>query len=205
MAAENIYGSSWNQYSNALLHEALYVYEKCIAELQVHFDRIDYLEIGSCQGLSISVVGLMLKDRGLLGDLVSVDPYFEDGYDEGAKLARQRNIRINVDKRTKEQAFRLYTSLGINVSLLEMKSSEGLVKLLKENRRYHLIYIDGSHEALNPTVDFGLSCALCHSNGIVMLDDHLQPDVIGIKSLCDRHCVKVADCWKVAAYKISCL
>lgn len=201
-AAEKSHGDRWNYYSNALRREVVYNFQSSIVYLQSFFNQIDYLEIGSAQGLSMSVIGLMLQELGLLQNLISIDPYFEGGYEEGEKGPSGKNLKIEINKKTRDQALDMYRSLGLNVDLVEMKSFEGLRFLLNENKRFHLIYIDGSHEGLNPVIDFGLSWELLYSNGVIMLDDHHWPDVAILKSLCDRHCEKIDESWKVVAYRI---
>lgn len=203
VAAEKLYSNRWNYYSNALRREVVYGFQSCIVQLQPVFDKIDYLEIGSAQGLSMSLVGGILRETGLLRQLVSVDPYFKGGYEEGEGGPWSNVQRVVIDKQTRDQAKNLYKALGLDVNMLEMKSSEGLKQLLVEGRKFHLIYIDGSHEGLNPMIDFGLSYELLHSNGIIMLDDHYWTDVADLKSLCDRHCEKIDESWKIAAYRIS--
>jgi hypothetical protein len=206
-SAERIYGKDssnsalapgWNYYSDALGGEVVQAFESSVLALTPVFQSVNYLEIGSAQGMSMSVIALMLEAQGILGELVSVDPYFDDGYKEGLG----GDYHVNINKNTKKRAFELYQSLSIDVELLEMNSSDGLKSLIQAGRKFHLIYIDGSHLGLNPVIDFGLSCTLLHLDGVMMLDDHYWPDVAGLKSLCDKHCVKIHECWKVAAYKL---
>lgn len=200
-AAESIYGNRWNYYSNALRREVIQTFEKAIISLNTSFEQVDYLEIGSAQGLSMSLIALMIEQIDMSGNLVSIDPYFEGGYCEGKNGIWGKELNVDITKNTKKSALELYKLLHIDVRLLEMPSSYGLKDLLKEERKFHLIYIDGSHEGLNPAVDFGLSCSLVYPGGIIMLDDHYWPDVALLKSLCDLHLEKIHECWKVAAYK----
>jgi predicted O-methyltransferase YrrM len=192
----------WNYYSNALRREVVETFAKSVLAVTGLFGKVNYLEIGSAQGLSMSLIGLMLKAKDKLSQLTSIDPYFDAGYREGSSGPWNKEYQVKITKLTKQYAFDLYQSLKIDVELLEVPSSEGLRSLLKANRKYHIIYIDGSHEYLNPIIDFGLSCALLHTGGIIMLDDHHWPDVQVIKSLCDKHCKKIHECWKVASYTI---
>lgn len=193
--AQDIYGGRWGKYSDALRDEVVFTFETCILELRPYVDRIDYLEIGSAQGLSMGVIGALLQNLGALGTVISIDPYFEDGYNEARAL-------VLVNKESRNGALSLYEALGLEVRLIEKTSYEGLRQLLDEKAKFHLIYIDAYHSGLNPTIDFSLAYQLLHENGIIMLDDHVWPDVASIKRLCDRHCEKVSECWKVAAYKL---
>jgi len=191
-----------NFYSDALRKEVVYSFEKAIDAVSNINNKIDYLEIGSCHGISMSIIGLMLKNRGILGKLTSIDPYYKVGYFEGQYGPFHNNYHISINKDTKEIAFRMYDSLGLSVELYEMTSLEGLIALIEKKRRFNLIYIDGSHEKLCPTIDFSLSFSLLRREGVIILDDHLWPDVVPIKTLCDKYAKKVHETWKTVSYKL---
>ncbi len=55
--------------------------------------------------------------------------------------------------------------------LLPEKSSLGLTSLIRRERKFDLIYIDGEHRFDDVLVDFVLSAELCNLNGYVVLDD----------------------------------
>jgi len=190
-----------NFYSNALRPEIVYTFQHVINSLIVDFDKINYLEIGSCQGVSLTIIALILQNKGFLNDLVSIDPYFESGYIEGGESPWKKSKNIDINKTTKGIALSLYKHFNFNVELIEDISSRGLMHLVKEGRKFQLIYIDASHERFNPLIDFGLSTFLIAQGGIIMLDDHHWPDVKFVKKLCDKHLEKIYECWKIAAYK----
>jgi len=200
VAARSIYGEDWNYYSDALRPEIVAGFVESISACSNH-GAIDYLEIGSCQGLSMSLIGLLLKARGQLRSLVSVDPYFEGGYEEGEMGPYRTCRRVQIDKKTRSRAFELYRKVGLTVELLEVTSLDGLKTLISAARTFDLIYIDGFHEQLWPVIDFGLSFALLRPNGVIILDDHLWSDVEPIKELCDRNATKIQETWKTASYR----
>lgn len=204
-AAQGVYGNEWDIYSGSLTHEGLHCFERTIRSLVESFERIDYLEIGSAQGISMSLMGLYLRQLNRLGSLISVDPYYDNGFiEEGMHPATGRRPYreyIAITRRSKEMAQRLYGILGLDVSIIQTTSGKGLVELLKQGRKFHLIFIDGFHAMLTPALDFGLSCHLLHDGGAIMLDDHMGRDVKPIKRLCDRHCEKIVESWKVASYR----
>lgn len=200
-AAQAIYGDRWNFYSNALRREVVKSFDRSVEAAVQNTPRVDYLEIGSCQGVSMSLVGLLLRRLGTGGALTSVDPYFPAGYREGAKGPWRIDFEIRIDKQTRDAALRLYRDLGLAVELIEKTSLEGLPDLIRQGRRYGLIYIDGSHEGLHPVTDFGLCRALLAPGGVIMLDDHYWPDVIPLRELCKRHARQVTESWKIAAYQ----
>ncbi|MDZ4814533.1 MAG: class I SAM-dependent methyltransferase [Pseudomonadota bacterium] len=199
-ALEN-YGATWNYYSDALRPEIVQGFIASIDALPSDVAKIDYLEIGSCQGLSMALIGGLLQARGRLGSLTSVDPYFEKGYVENSPY--EVSIQVGVDKSTKERAVALYARLSLPVKIIEQTSLDGLRMLIGAGQRFQLVYIDGVHESLWPMVDFGLSCAVIVNGGVLILDDHLWPDVRPIKLLCDTHAKKVQETWKTASYRIS--
>lgn len=200
-AARGIYGENWNFYSDALRPEIVEGFARTIDALSGRA-TVDYMEIGSCQGLSLSLIALLLRDRNQAGTIVSLDPYFEQGYDEGETGPYGNKLHVPIDKSTKSCAFRLYEGLGLDVELVEAMSMEGLRRLIHADRRFDLIYIDGSHERFWPAVDFGMCCALLRDGGIIILDDHLWPDVEPIRQLCDKHGVRIQSTWKTASYRI---
>lgn len=192
---------SVSYYSNALRREVVYSFQLSIESVSKTSNRNNYLEIGSALGASLSLIGLILREHNFLGELVSIDPYFEEGYVEGSKGIWQKNEKINIDENGMQIAKVLYEQLGLDVELIRDVSSEGLMRLIDGSKKYQLIYIDGSHEGFNPLTDFALCTRLLARGGVIMLDDHYWPDVKIIKELCDRLLPKVYECWKVAAFK----
>src|ERR1043165_8787989 len=72
-AARDVYGDQWNFYSDALRLEVVDGFVRTI-DAMANSERIDYLEVGSCQGVSMSLIGTLLRERGKIGALTSVDP-----------------------------------------------------------------------------------------------------------------------------------
>ena len=202
-ASQEINQNNWNYYSSALSAAAAYVFEQSIRCLNADYTNLKYLEIGSCQGLSMSLVALILKQHSAPQQLLSLDPYYQDEYVEGANGIWGLDQTVTVNKQTRDRAFDLYNALGLPVELIEEPSSVGLRKLIQENMRFHLIYIDGSHEGMDPLRDLGLAFEVIEPGGIIMLDDHSWPDVRQVKELCDQHCEKICESWKIAAYRIN--
>lgn len=200
--AQTLYGERWNYYSDALQPEIVQGFIRSIDACSGR-SRLNYLEIGSCQGISMTLMGLLLRERGMLGSLVSVDPYFDSGYFEGKRSPHGDEHHVQVDKGTKALAQSLYGMFSLPVTLHERTSLEGLAHLISEGSRFDLIYIDGYHEQLSPMVDFGLACALLSPGGVVILDDHQWPDVFIVKHACDIHAERIQETWKTASYKVS--
>jgi hypothetical protein len=198
-AAQTIFGEQWNFLSEALRPEIVKGFSDSIDA--VRSTPVAYLEIGSCQGLSMALISLLLRARNRSGRAVSIDPYFDAGYVEGKTGPYSSPVHLQVNKNTLECARSLYGLLGITVEVRERISLDGLRDMVQEDARFDLIYIDGSHEQLWPTVDFGLSFALLAPGGVIILDDHMWPDVEPVKLLCDAHAEKVQETWKTASYR----
>jgi len=200
--ARMFYGEDWNYYSNALKQEVVWCFEKAIQHLGDRCSRpIRYLEIGSCQGLSMSIIGRLLFRYTGIRTLVSVDPYFPGGYSEGGRSLEGVPVAQPIDKTTRDKALALYRTLDLPVDLREKTSTSALEELIRNEARFDLVYIDGSHEGMVPLVDCGLCWPLLTSDGVLMLDDHYWPDVHPVKLQCDVHCHRIAECWKVAVYE----
>jgi len=201
-AAQEVHGDDWNYYSNAMAPAAAHVFGASVEHLAAAFEAIDFLEIGSCLGLSMSLIAGLIRHHSQPGSLVSVDPYFAEGYVEGAHGIWEIDRRVDIDKAARDRAYELYRRLGLTVEHIEEVSQVGLCELIRAGRRFHLIYIDGAHEGLAPLRDLGLALELIVAGGVIMLDDHHWPDVAAVKRLCDLHCRRVAESWKVAAYEM---
>ena len=141
--------------------------KRVIASLKPEADQVSYLEIGSSNGISMALIGMLIKKRWLGNPhLVSVDPYFVDGFVEGLRGPGERDFHVSVDKAAKARAQALYARCGIEVELIERKSTEALTGLISAGARFDLIFIDGRHEGLQPMIDFGLCVPLFKVNGI---------------------------------------
>jgi predicted O-methyltransferase YrrM len=197
--AISVYGENWNFQSDALRREMVYGFQTCINHLLHKTDTINYLEIGSCQGLSMAIMGNIIKNNSLqTGKLLSIDPYYDEGYFE-------HNRQVPINKSIKTKAFSLYNKLSLNVNLIEKPSGVALKQLILEKENFNLIYIDGAHEGMIPFTDLAYSLELINEKGaIIILDDHkTYDDVKFIKQLCDRNFKKIYENWKIAAYEIN--
>lgn len=81
--ARQIVGDDWDYYSGTLRPQHAAVFEQAISVLPSNSEIVHYLEIGSANGASMSLVATLLKRSRPKLRLVSVDPYYEKGYGEG--------------------------------------------------------------------------------------------------------------------------
>jgi len=73
--------------------------------------------------------------------------------------------------------------------------------MVRASEQYDIVYIDGTHQGLNPLVDAALAVCLTRPGGVIILDDWHWQDVLPVKCTFDRHNEKVYECWKLAAYR----
>lgn len=202
VACRNALGDSWNHYSNALRPEVCSGFGQVIRSLNKSDGAISYLEVGSNQGVSMAFFYEFIRRTGAVAELVSVDPYYESGYFEGSRAPlNDVDLPVSIDKSTRDAALRLYRSLGARVRLIEKTSREALIGMLAVGAKFDIVYIDGSHQGLNPIIDVALAECLVNPGGAIILDDWNWQDVLPIKLLYDEHAEKIYECWKIAAYR----
>jgi predicted O-methyltransferase YrrM len=90
---------------------------------------------------------------------------------------------------------------GVAFEFIEASSRKAFRSLVREDRTFELIYIDGRHERLFPLADAGSYLSLLSPGGVYMLDDYFWRDVFQIKHLFDKHASKLCESWKIAAYR----
>ena len=191
-------GPNWH--SNALRPEIVQGFHEVLSHLPGH-RRCDYLEIGSCQGASMGLIALILRELGKTGRLVSIDPYLEPGYleDDGFVPGLKKELRYGSEIMAVAQ--RLYAELIVPVEVMRKTSEDGILDLRAEGVQFDLVYIDGNHGGFHPMCDFVLSRAVSRPGAIIILDDHMYPDVAAVKRQADKYSEKIYENWKIAAYK----
>lgn len=195
-----LYREDWNYYSDALLDENIDLFNKPCEIIKENFESFSYLEIGSAQGLSMTLNGCLMHQKGKFESLVSLDPYFKNGYSGGIYAPWEKQDKIKINKSTKEKATELYKSLKLNVQQIEKKSFDGLIHLLENKATFNYIYIDGYHENFTPLQDLGLCFELLDEGGILLLDDYSWKDVEPLVEICDRHMTRLFSSWKIVAF-----
>src|SRR5262245_24734220 len=117
-----------------------------------------YLEIGSFEGGSLAFVHSLLNGQIIA---TSIDP-FED-YDE----LREHKMQ------SVEQRFHAnMQAAGIDVHVLRGSSVDRLPPLVSEGEAFDLIYIDGSHAAIDVMTDAVLCWRLLAEGGLMIFDDY---------------------------------
>src|SRR5262245_26836844 len=117
-----------------------------------------YLEVGSFEGGSLAFVHALLDGQVRV---TAIDP-FED-YDELAatKMSEvERRFQANVKV------------VGANVRLLRGSSTVRLPELIAAGETFDVIYIDGSHAAIDVMTDAVLCWRLLAPRGLMIFDDY---------------------------------
>lgn len=119
---------------------------------------VRYLEIGAFEGSSLAFVHALLKGKVVA---IAIDPFVNYGEIP------------SVDMSSVEERFnRNMRSIGAEVRTLRGTSIEFLPKLIAAGEEFDLIFIDGSHSALDVMTDATLSWQLLADRGLLIFDDY---------------------------------
>ena len=133
---------------------------------------IKVLEIGTYAGISlINIIKLIPNSIG-----VGVDMWAD--YDENDPLHAGSSVSVlkNMDELGVEASF--YKNVGAEglqdrISGIKGDSYNVLFSMLKENKEFDFIYVDGSHLLLDCYLDMILSWRLLARGGMLAIDDYL--------------------------------
>jgi predicted O-methyltransferase YrrM len=119
------------------------------------------LEVGFLFGTSALAILLAYQKKGFLKDSrhVAIDPFQKTSWDNAGKV--------------------IVKSAGFenNIKIIDDYSCFALPALIKQNQKFDLIYIDGSHLFEDVFTDFYFSDKLLPVGGIVLFDDNSDPHV----------------------------
>jgi hypothetical protein len=123
---------------------------------------IRYLEIGSYEGGSIAFIHSLLEGRVRA---TVIDPF--EGYSR----------RSSTEMSAVEARFRANSkAIGADVRLLRGPSFTRIPELIAAQERFDLIYIDGSHAALDVIADAALCWRVLAPRGLLVFDDYRLAD-----------------------------
>jgi SAM-dependent methyltransferase len=118
------------------------------------------LEIGSFEGLSACYLLWRLPDA----ELTCVDTF------EGSPEHAAYGVSVSELEERFDRNVALFG--GDRVRKLVGESGRLLPELLAEDRRFDLVFVDGSHHGLDVLVDASLSWRLLTAGGVVIFDDY---------------------------------
>jgi len=128
--------------------------------------NLNFLEIGSFEGRS----ACWLMDNVLTHEtskLVCVDTFAGSEEHAGMNLSSLRETFDHNIREWKEK-----------IEIHQMKSSAALPQFITENRKFDVIYIDGSHLACDVMFDAVNSFNLLKVGGLMIFDDYLGGNLI---------------------------
>jgi hypothetical protein len=139
--------------------------------------EIRYLEIGAYEGRNIAFMDWLLPGRLAI---TAIDPWFDDVFNPDPQYhGIEARFRSNV------------TLTGV-AGLRTIKGFSGieLPKLQAAGERFELIYVDGSHTAVDVLIDLCFCANMLEIGGMMILDDywHDVSDIggPGVKQAVDR-------------------
>jgi hypothetical protein len=119
------------------------------------------LEVGFLFGTSALAILLAYQKKGILNDSmhIAIDPFQKSSWDNAGRI--------------------ILKSAGFenNIKITDDYSCFALPDLIKQNQKFDLIYIDGSHLFEDVFADFYFSDKLLTAGGIVLFDDNSDPHV----------------------------
>ncbi len=120
---------------------------------------IRYMEIGALEGRNLAFLDWLMPGRL---DVTVIDPWFDeefnpDGQYHGIEARFHRNLARNTFAGTR-------TIKGF--------SGTELPKLRAANESFDLIYIDGSHAALDVGIDLAFCASILAPGGMMIMDDY---------------------------------
>jgi hypothetical protein len=138
---------------------------------------IRYLEIGAFEGRNIAFMDWLLPGRL---DITAIDPWFDE-------VRNPDETYHGIEARFRRNAARTgATSLRV----IRGFSSVELPKMQSDGESFDLIYVDGSHTAVDVMIDMCFCANLLRVGGMMILDDywHDVSDIggPGVKQAVDR-------------------
>jgi predicted O-methyltransferase YrrM len=137
---------------------------------------IRYLEIGAYEGRNITFMDWLLPKRL---DITAIDPWFDETHNPD-------EIYHGIEARFRRNAARV----GSPVTVLKSFSSIELPKMQAAGERFDMMYVDGSHTAVDVMIDMCFCANLLRVGGMMILDDywHDVSDIggPGVKQAVDR-------------------
>ena len=122
-------------------------------------DTIRYLEIGAYEGRNLAFLDWLAPGRL---DVTVIDPWFDEDFnpDENYRAIESRFHRNMARTRFKAIACKRSVS-GVELPLMRAAGDE-----------FDLIYVDGSHAALEVMIDLCFCASLLSLGGMMILDDY---------------------------------
>lgn len=166
---ESLTGRSGKQYAFGANSASTDNNLRVIANLFQEKAPVLTLEVGLCHGISASLFASLHANNEQKGKHVAIDPFQNDGWDRTGLNALESSGLID------------------HIEFHEDYSSTVLAELVKQERTFDIIYIDGSHLFEDVFVDFFYCQRLLKVGGIILFDDASTKDVSKVVRFIDRN------------------
>jgi predicted O-methyltransferase YrrM len=122
-------------------------------------ENIRYLEIGAFEGRNLAFLDWLLPGRL---DVVTIDPWFNEEFNpDGSYHGIEARYHANTAKMNFPSIENRKTLSGTELPLMRAAGD-----------RFDLIYVDGSHAALEVMIDLTYCASLLTPGGMMILDDY---------------------------------
>ena len=118
----------------------------------------NYLEIGSFEGLSTCWMSRFLELKSQGPSITAIDVFSNKSSHGDYGKRFDKNVRNFIR--------------NIEVEKIKSQSANALAVLLHKKAEYDLVYVDGSHDALNVIVDASLCWRMLCNEGVIIFDDY---------------------------------
>jgi GR25 family glycosyltransferase involved in LPS biosynthesis/predicted O-methyltransferase YrrM len=137
----------------------------------IYYPSCNILEIGTFVGTSI--IGMLQYLPNAFA--TTIDPWL-NYLEKECGTNKSTDCLKNIEQNGIEKIFYeniLKSGFQNRINAIKGDSAFVLIDLIKQNKRYDFIYVDGSHKAIDCYSDCLLSWQLLNDNGIMAIDDYL--------------------------------
>ena len=137
----------------------------------ITYNSCEILEIGTFAGTS--VIGMLQYLPN--ANATTIDPWVSYVEKECATEINTSSLEKILEMNIEETFYKNILKAGFKEKVTAIKGDSAfvLIDLIKQNKRYDFIYVDGSHKAIDCYSDCLLSWQLLNDNGIMAIDDYL--------------------------------
>ena len=137
----------------------------------ITYDSCEILEIGTFSGTS--VIGMLQYLPN--AKATTIDPWVNYLEKECSTEINTSSLEKIFEMNVENIFYKNILKAGFKEKVTAIKGDSAfvLIDLIKQNKRYDFIYVDGSHKAIDCYSDCLLSWKLLNDNGIMAIDDYL--------------------------------
>ena len=131
-------------------------------------DKVEILEIGTYTG--ISLINILKNIPNAIGyGLDKWSNYYEKSDGDTKMLKNIENLEVE------KSFYKNIVSSNMNTRIFGIKgnSHDVLMNMIKDNKKFDLIYVDGSHSSIDTYMDCYLSFSILNKEGVMIIDDYL--------------------------------